>query len=177
MKIFVPLVLSVACIASAPAMANQITFGGDTGDGPGFERPGPGVIGSAYRYLSYAFTVSQAGIYTFTSTAMDFDNLTALYLGDATVVDAAHLLIYNDDSTDARHSGFDYSLAANTTYNFVTTAYSLGQSGVVSNSITGAGTISPFVSAVPEPETVAMLLAGMGTMWMKLRRRQKQQCQ
>jgi len=164
--------------APAPASsANVFTFTGNTTSGPAFNRPledlsGLSAVGTAVRYDTFEFSVSTTAEYTFLSTGM-FDNFTFLYGASfdpsAPLVNA---LFGNDDLLGFTTSGFSYTLTAGTMYTLVTTGFGNTDWGSFSETIGGPGRVIPLVAAVPEPETYALMLAGLGALgWVARRRR------
>lgn len=170
---FKPALLAFAaftCVAST-ASAGVVVVSGTTTGGPTFNRPlegltGLSAVGTAVSYSTYAFSVSLAGTYTFTTTAANsstFDTFTFLY--GPTFNPASPLtnaLIGNDDLFGVGEaSGFAYALTAGTNYVYVTTGFANSDAGAFVTVIGGPGTIT---AAVPEPETALMMAVGLGAL-------------
>lgn len=164
---FKPTLVALAALSCfSAAQANIVTFTGDTTGGPTFNRAlddfsGLSAVGTDVAYSTYTFSVDTSGTYTFLTTTADFDSFTFLY--SPTFSAAAPLLngvAGNDDLLGLTTSGFAAGLTAGTSYTYVTTGFDLLDYGTFSTTIGGPGVIT----AVPEPETYALLLAGLGVL-------------
>lgn len=122
---------------------------------------------------AFSFQVSASGSYGFVSSA-GYDNYTLLYQGafDSTQP-LSNLIEFNDDFLgNNRQSAVAQFLNTNITYIFVNTSYD--GSGAFTSVINGPGNVIPTVGvipAVPEPESLALMLAGMGCIAPMVRRR------
>lgn len=113
-----------------------------------------------------------SGDYSFASMASGgWDNFTFLYspsMNPATPLVGA--LVGNDDlgglGGPLGSSGFTFGLTAGTRYTFVTTGFSDIDFGAYTNSISGPGDIVP----IPEPQTYALMIAGLGALMLMRRR-------
>lgn len=163
---FKPTLVALAALSCfGVAQASIVTFTGDTTGGPTFNRAledfsGLSAVGTDVAYNTYTFSVDTSGEYTFLTTA-EFDSFTFLY--SPSFVAAAPLfngIAANDDLLGLTTSGFAADLTAGTSYTYVTTGFALSDFGNYSTTIGGPGVIT----AVPEPETYALLLAGLGAL-------------
>ncbi|MBP1206704.1 hypothetical protein JOD97_004780 [Duganella sp. 1411] len=170
--------LALAFFAFAStAQADSIhTITGDTTGAAIFNRPvedlsGLSAIGTDVSFNQFSFTVSAAGDYSFLTTAT-FDSLVFLYSprfdSHSSLTNA---LIGNDDLLGTTTSGFVTHLDANTAYVLVITGYEGFEYGQYSTTIGGPGTVDVAVRAVPEPETYALMAAGLGVVGLARRRR------
>lgn len=171
---------ALAVIASLsfglPAAAGTVVINGDTTGGPTFNRPLAGAtglssVGTNVAYQVTSFTVSTAGAYSLLSEA-GYDNFLGLHVGafDPTQP-LLNALAYNDDLDSLmRTSGFTTNLLAGVSYFAVATAFDNNGFGAYKLTISGPGDIS-LSSAVPEPATWAMMIAGFGLAGAALRRR------
>ena len=132
-----------------------------------------------YRYDAFGFTASQAGNYQITTQAPTYDGYLFLYAGSFDAKNPSlNLLSSSDDGTSFTNSALTASLKAGINYYAVNTTYSVFSSNEVfypnaagfTTKISGPGTITA-LAAVPEPETYAMLLAGLGLMGYVAKRR------
>ncbi len=165
----------IALLFSALGAAHAATYSytGNTTAGPTFNRPVTttdlSVVGTAVHYDAFTFSVNVSGVYSFVSNAETYDNYTVLYDGAfnpaAPLINVAEI---NDDiGGTVGTSGFLTYLAAGSPYTYVNTGFENADAGKFSASITGDGNIAP----VPEPESYAMLAAGLGLLGV-VRRRQ-----
>ena len=168
---------SPAVTPTPSAIIAPLTYNGTTVGGPTFNRPlangnnAPTSLsgtGTAVPYDFVMFTVATTGTYNFlsTSTTAGYDNYTVLYQGAFNAASPlTGVLIANDDLTSTTTSGFSKALTAGTTYTFVTTGFSNTSAGTFTDAIT--------LSAVPEPNTWAMVGAGLAGLVVvqRLRRR------
>lgn len=118
--------------------------------------------------LNYTFSVSAAGAYSFDTWAAALGYTASLYLGDTTAGSA----LTSASSSVFGTASFDQTLSTNTNYTFSLSSV-LPSHTLASITLSGPGHIqSPVTLApVPEPETYAMLLAGMGLVAAVARRR------
>lgn len=156
------LTLAMLAAAASTAQADIVTFSGDTTGAPTFNRPveplnALSLIGTATRFSAFAFTVSQAGNYSFLSTAA-FDNFVLLYDGPfASSSPLQGALMAVDDLVSGTTAGFAAELLAGKSYVLVTTGYENQDYGAFINTIGGRGVIT----AVPEVDTYLLLLVGL----------------
>ncbi|WP_373539091.1 PEP-CTERM sorting domain-containing protein [Chamaesiphon sp.] len=157
------------------AQAVTFTYTETTLGGPVFNRPvdnfsSPptaisGGAGEAVPYNSFGFTVSAPDSYVFQSTA-NFDNFTVLYQNSFNPADSVfNAIIANDDifGLPTGNSGFTVALNTGTNYFLVTTGFDNPDVGTFTNTIVGAGTVTPgTIAAVPEPATILGSLAAFG---------------
>lgn len=163
----------VTLAALGSAQAETYTFTGDTASAPTFHRPvtrtALSIVGTNVRYVPFAFTASQSGVYSFITSASTFDAYTFLYRGEfAPTAPLANLITLSDDIPGATiESGFLSFVDANTTYTFVTAGFDNLEGGPFVATITGAGAITP----VPEPAAYGMMLAGLALVGALSRRK------
>lgn len=150
-----------------------------TAGGPTFTRPledgsGLSAVGVGVRYDRFDFTVGTAGDYTFLTTGL-FDTFSILYgPGFNPGSPLTSFLAANDDiiAPPFTTSGFAATLMAGVTYSLITTGFAPTDFGAFDTLISGAGAIRPIgVAVVPEPDTVALLFAGVALMGWAARRR------
>ncbi|WP_373545912.1 PEP-CTERM sorting domain-containing protein [Chamaesiphon sp.] len=164
----------VAAISPLAPSAQAITFTytGTTVDGLVFNRPvenssspPTAIVGEAVPYSSFGFTVSAPDSYVFQSIA-NFDNFTVLYQNSFNPIDSVfNAIIANDDNplTTNTISGFTTALNPGTNYFLVTTGFESSSTGNFTNTISGAGIVTPgTIAAVPEPATILGSLAAFG---------------
>ncbi|QHJ01068.1 hypothetical protein GT347_25635 [Xylophilus rhododendri] len=169
--------LLALCAATAAEASQTYSFSGETtASSPIFAIPKPGspptelFLPGDEPYSAFVFSVSTSGSYSFASTSTGYDNYTVLYAGSFVPSSPlTNVLIANDDLGSAEVSGFDYSLAAGTRYVWVNTAFLPMEFGPFSATITGPGQVQA-LSPVPEPDGLAMLLAGTGVVGLMARR-------
>ncbi|MBT9487978.1 MAG: PEP-CTERM sorting domain-containing protein [Rubrivivax sp.] len=163
----------------AASNASAAFYVDDTTGGPTFDRPfedfsGLSPSGLGVVYDSFSFSVDTAGSYVFRSFALPlsapWDNFLFLYQGS---FDANNPLVNgiagNDDfNATIGRSGFEISLATGVAYTLVTAGFESDEMGRYVNVIRGPGEIT---APVPEPETYAMMLAGLAAIGFLARRR------
>jgi len=173
MKIFGALALIASLSFSLPAAAGAIVINGDTTGSPTYNRPfsdmsGLSGVGTNVNYQVTTFTVSTAGAYSLLSEA-GYDNFLGLYAGAFDPTQPLHNAIaYNDDLGSTLRSGFTTNLLAGVSYFAVASAFDNNRFGAYKLTISGPGDIS-LSSAVPEPATWAMMIAGFGLAGTALR--------
>jgi hypothetical protein len=160
-----------ASISSLTPSAQAVTFtyNGTTVGGSVFNRPFPNfssppvAISNASPYSSFGFTVSAPDSYVFQSTA-NYDNFTVLYRNSFNPADSVfNAIIANDDNPIEGLSGFTTALNPGINYFLVTTGFDNLATGTFTNTIDGAGTVSPITAtSVPEPATILGSLAAFG---------------
>ena len=162
----------------APAPATILTFTGDTTNGPRFNRPledlsALSLTGTNVAYDRFDFSVATSGLYTFTTTG-GFDTFALLYTAFDPTAPLTGVLAVNDDALGLTTSAFSYSLVAGLQYSFINGGFSNTDTGFFSSTINGPGAIlRAGPSAVPEPSSPALLLAGIALMGWAVRRRQR----
>lgn len=167
--------LALAFFAFAStAQADSIhTITGDTTGAAIFNRPvedlsGLSAIGTDVSFNQFSFTVSAAGEYSFLTTAV-FDSFVFIYSPSFDPGSSlTNALIGNDDLLGTTTSGFVTYLDADTPYVLVVTGYEGFEYGQHSTTIGGPGTVT--VTAVPEPETYALMVVGLGVVGLARRR-------
>lgn len=176
MKMLGALALVASLSFGLPAAAGTVVINGDTTSGLTYNRPvadtsSLSTVGTNVQYQVTTFTVSAAGAYSLLSEA-GYDNYLGLYAGafDPTLP-LLNALAYNDDlNGNLAVSGFTTNLLAGVSYFAVASAFDNNRFGDYKLTISGPGDIS-LSSAVPEPATWAMLIAGFGLAGAALRRR------
>jgi hypothetical protein len=164
----------------AASSASAAFYVDDTTGSPTFDRPfadfsglSPNGLGVAYD--TFSFSVDTAGTYTFRSFALPisgpWDNFLFLYEDSFDPNNAlVNGIAGNDDfNSNIGRSGFDITLATGVAYTLVTTGFGADDFGRYLNIIRGPGEIT---APVPEPETYAMMLAGLAAIGFLARRRQ-----
>lgn len=166
--------LMTACaLISCGASAATYTFDGDTSTGKTFVNPAE--ARTTVKYSAFSFTVTKSGSYEFFSTA-NFNDYVLFYTGsfDPTSPDKNLYGGSNEADGNTNKASFvDVPLKVGITYTLVTTAPRGRFEGTFTDTITGPGTVIPTfaVSAVPEPESLAMLVSGLGLVFSVVRRR------
>lgn len=136
-----------------------------------------------YRYSSFGFNASQTGTYQIGTQAPTYDGYLFLYSGSFDAKNPSlNLISSSDDGTNYMNSLLSTQLTAGINYYAVNTTYSVFSSNAAAypnaagftTKISGPGTITA-IAAVPEPETYAMLLAGLGLMGYVAKRRKPTQ--
>lgn len=179
MRVISVLLKSLALVAFFYAsQASAMFYVDDTRDGPTFSRPLPDFSQLAdigpVSYDTFAFSVDTDGTYMFRSFALPiaqpWNNLLFLYQLPFDPNDSlANGLIGNDDfKGKTGRSGFDFTLSTGVAYVLVTTGVNNDNAGRHLNLIRGPGNV---IDPVPEPETYAMLLAGLAVVGFVARRR------
>jgi PEP-CTERM motif len=162
--------------ATPPATSpNLLTHAGDTTGKATFDRPiedlsATSGIGDAVAYDTFHFTVGTSGTYTFLTNGL-FDTFDFLYANAFDPLNPLNGVIGdNDDSViGIGTSGFAAALLAGVDYYLVTTGFSDSDFGLFSTTIGGPGSIA----AIPEPDALALMLAGFGVMGYTVRRRKQ----
>jgi PEP-CTERM motif len=161
--------------------ASALVFVEDTTGSPTFNRAlvdfsDLSAVGTDVAYDTFTFSVDTAGDYTFRSITLPlsdrWDNMLFLYQGSFDAGNAlANGIAGSDDfNGNIGISGFDVALTTGVVYVLVTTGFENFDSGRYITLIRGAGDI---ISAVPEPETYAMLLSGLAVLAFLARRRRQ----
>lgn len=184
------LLKSVALAAMLYAMQASAAYQvGDTTGSPTFNRPlvdlsGLSAVGTDVAYDSFSFSVDTAGTYTFFSLALPllplnnfpvWDNFIILYAGgfDPNSPLSNAVMANDDANNDANNIGrsrFDFGLSTDVAYTLVTTGFANDDFGRYLNVIRGPGEIT---APVPEPETYALLLAGLAVVGFVAGRRRQ----
>jgi len=163
-----------ACALAGTAQAAIFTVTGDTTGAPTYNRAVSDFsalsgLGTSVAYEILDFTVDVSGNYTFLTTAA-FDSFVFLYSPSFNPTSAlSNGLTANDDLLSLTTSGFAFDLTAGTSYQYVVTGFDNGEFGSFSTTIGGPGV----VTVVPEPETYALLMLGLGVVGLAARRRQR----
>jgi len=163
-----------ACALAGTAQAAIFTVTGDTTGAPTYNRAVSDFsalsgLGTSVAYEILDFTVDVSGNYTFLTTAA-FDSFVFLYSPSFDPTSASsNGLTANDDLLSLTTSGFAFDLTAGTSYQYVVTGFDNGEFGSFSTTIGGPGV----VTVVPEPETYALLMLGLGVVGLAARRRQR----
>lgn len=171
------LLAAFALLTAVPALADVVVVNGDTTAGATYNRPlsgapptGLSAVGTAVRYETTAFTVSEAGTYDLNSVA-GYDNFLGLHSGSFDPSDPlANALIYNDDRPDIGIAGFTFDLLAGVSYFAVASGFSNDDFGAYALTISGPGVIS-VGGAIPEPATWALMIGGFALTGAAMRRR------
>ena len=158
----------IALTAMANASAGSLTM----------STPEPTGLGSDIHIATF----TQAGVYVdnVNSPSRSFDQVISFNLSNPLAVTAAFSLGGGWDSFTASYGGSNYNIGSGTTFSLAPTvgltSYSIhvtGQRSLWSNGGLGiefnGSTVA--VTSVPEPETYAMLLAGLGVIGAIARRR------
>ena len=160
--------LALFCLMANSAGAAVYEYSGTTTGAPFFEVPEQG---AGYRYDAFEFSAPTSGNYNFSSVAA-YDNYTLLYSDPFNPSNSdENLLIVNDDLNGPGSSGFDLHLEGGQKYVFVNTSFYSSEAGDFQTTIIGPEAVQPVLAAVPEPETYALLLAGIGMVGMVARRK------
>lgn len=128
-----------------------------------------------FAYDLFSFSVSTAGDYTVV-TEFNKDGLSILYANTFDSADPEiNLIALNDDYPPSGYvstiSGFTSALVTNQNYVLISTGASAERVIDFTTRFDGPGQILAPLAAVPEPETYAMLLAGMAAIGKAVRRR------
>lgn len=158
-SIFATMVLTTALFSANAAATETFIYNGTLATGDSTFDFGSNV--ESYYFDVYQFTANETGQYDFTSTAANFD--LDLYLFDDTYTTAS---LGTGDGNLASgvpgdgDTGFSSNLTANTLYNLVaSSSQDIVNGGVGAYELRLTGAV---VSSVPEPESYAMFLAGLG---------------
>ena len=177
MRVLGALALIASLSFGLPAAAGTVVIDGDTTGGPTYNRPlatmtGLSGTGTNVAYQVTTFTVSTSGAYSLLSEA-GYDNFLGLYAGAfGPTQPLLNALAYNDDLDSLmRTSGFTTNLLAGVSYFAVASGFGNNDFGAYKLTISGPGDIGLSSSAVPEPATWAMMIAGFGLVASALRRR------
>jgi hypothetical protein len=164
--------ITPASVVTSVATPTLFTRTATTSGQPSFDRPIESLgslsdVGTATPYDLLHFKVDTSGTYTFVTNGL-FDTFDFLYGG---AFDPLNPLLGvqadNDDLLGVGTSGFASDLVAGVDYYFVTTGYANTDAGLFALTIGGPGT----VSAIPEPDALALMLSGVGLMGFVARRR------
>ncbi|WPB57438.1 PEP-CTERM sorting domain-containing protein [Xylophilus sp. GOD-11R] len=130
-----------------------------------------GLVVDGFRAYLLNFQVGASGSYDFWSGATGFDIGMVLYSYpfDPTNV-TANLISVADNNETLGHESFSEDLTAGVKYSLAISSGHRNGYGPFDMQISGPGAITP-LATVPEPETFAMLLAGLGLTGGLARRR------
>jgi hypothetical protein len=168
-------------VPAAPS-PRVLTVSGNTTGGPISARPdvddgGTTIVSTnatAVAFQTFQFRVGAVGTYSFLSNG-DYDTFLSVYLGAYDPSNPlANLIGFNDDGGDlifTNHvSAFAEDLLPGFTYTLVTAGFANDSFGPFADAVVGPGAVSAVV-AVPEPETLALMLSGFGLIGITSRRR------
>jgi hypothetical protein len=180
-----------ASAASLPVI--EMSFLGGTFNMPGITGAPVAMAGSATDLVAGGYDLYGAQFLFFGSNVSYFENDGTMspynYAGaalpvpggpaiSATVDDVAGTITANMSSWTAYWNGTNFNQGApvvNGTWNSTTGAYSMSWSSLIVggpfNGFTGQYTMTGIAAAVPEPETYAMMLAGLSLLGLAVRRR------
>jgi hypothetical protein len=172
-------VAAAAVLYASQASAGIFFATGDTTGDPTFNRPladlsGLSAVGTDVAYDAFTFSVDVAGTYKFfswTGSGSTFDNFIILYSGFSTAMPLAGAIVANDDWLSTTNASFTAALTTAGVYTLVTTGFANDDFGTFKTLITGPGNVT---APVPEPETYALMLAGLGLVGFLARRRRTQ---
>ncbi len=170
-------VAALSAGAGPAALAGTLSFDGSTVGGPLWARPLAGSpptvvspsLANNVAYQVTAFQVDQNDSFSLIATSgapTGWDSFTFLYKDAFNASQPlSNVLLGNDRLSGGpdTQSGFtNVSLQAGVSYFFVVSGYSNNQAGAYTAVITAPTGTAFLTSAVPEPESAAMLLAGIG---------------
>jgi hypothetical protein len=167
-------VAAAAVLYASQASAGIFFATGDTTGDPTFNRPlvdlsDLSAVGTDVTYDAFTFSVDMAGTYKFFSwTGGAFDNFIILYSGFSDAAPLTGAIIANDDWLSTSNASFSAALTTAGVYTLVTTGFANDDFGAFKTLITGPGNVT---APVPEPETYALMLAGLGLVGFLARRR------
>ncbi|MEG3123201.1 FxDxF family PEP-CTERM protein [Sphingomonas sp. GB1N7] len=180
-KITTAAAVAAFTVAAVPAANAAVVYTviGDTSGGPVYNRTVAGTppttmsgVGTAVAYNTFLFSPLASGSYTFllTSSTLNYDPFLALYAAPFNPASPlTNIIIANDDlaAGNVTQSGFTVNLLAGTVYTAVIAGFDNQDFGTYTLTIANAA------SAVPEPATWAMMIAGFGMVGFGMRRRAK----
>ncbi|MEO7410103.1 MAG: PEPxxWA-CTERM sorting domain-containing protein [Sphingomicrobium sp.] len=152
-------VIGLAVAFSTAASAQIAVFERTTSDLSTYNRPiedvsGLSAVGTAVRYDLVSFSVSTNGTYTVAGAGV-FDTFAGLYQTSFNpAAPLTNALVYNDDLTGLRTSGYDYNLVAGTQYFALMTGFANTDSGAYAASISGPGSVTPIASTADSPSII-----------------------
>ncbi|WPB57437.1 PEP-CTERM sorting domain-containing protein [Xylophilus sp. GOD-11R] len=165
--------LGIQAVLAAISLAGGLTahaadyeYTGNTTGQPTYVRIEPGSVGQNMEivpYFAFKFSVDETGNYTFSSGPQRFI-YTFLYENSFVPSSPQDNYVAGSGSPLGPNMDFNANLTRGVSYIFVnTTQTQLYGVGPFTSIISGPGNITP-LAAVPEPESYALFLAGLGLM-------------